>query len=612
MCGIIGAIAERNVVPILMEGIRLLEYRGYDSAGISVIANQQFKRLRATGKIKNLQAKLDKEPLTGHIGISHTRWATHGKPTEANAHPHIADNNIAIVHNGIIENHKMLRTKLKDQGICFHSETDSEIIAHLIHQKLATGIDFLDAVTQTTKELEGAYALVVMHRDDPNTLIVAKHGSPLVMGLGIEEHFVSSDVLSLVPVTNRFIYLEDGDIATLTRLELNIIDIDGKPVARNIHEIKPEGLLQNKDGYKHFMFKEINEQPTALANTLNCAIQNGAFNFETLFPSSANSLLQQVKRIQIVACGTSYHAGLVAKYWFEEFIKLPVDVDIASELRYRQNLVIDNTLFVVISQSGETADTLCALKEAKTQNYLATLAICNVKTSNMVRYADFSLITKAGPEIGVASTKAFTTQLMSLYQLMCYLGQLQQSIDKTTYKILTTSSLQCASLAQALLSLTEPMQTLANYFVEKKHALFLGRGTLYPIALEGALKLKEISYINAQAYPAGELKHGPIALIDQEMPVISVVANNHLLAKVKANLQEVHARGGELIVITEKAIAQHFDFAEHVIEIEASIPESIAPILYTIPLQLLAYFVAVAKGTDVDQPRNLAKSVTVE
>ena len=568
--------------------------------------------MRACGKIINLQTKLDHTPLTGNIGISHTRWATHGKPIESNAHPHIAADQIAIVHNGIIENYHHLRQDLNQKGISLSSDTDTEVIAHLIQQNTSAHRPFIEAVKATTKQLQGAYAIAILQKDDPTTLTICKHGSPLVIGLGINENFVASDALSLIPVTHRFIYLDDGDIATLTKDKVTIIDKNGHTVSHDVVELNPQTISHQKDGYKHYMRKEIDEQPTAFQNTLKLVTQNNSFNLDQLLAQSAKTIIKSAQRVQIVACGTSYHAGLVAKYWLEQYLQIPVDVEIASEIRYREHPIMANTLLVVISQSGETADTLSALKDAKSKPYLATLAICNVKTSNMVRHADFTIITSAGPEIGVASTKAFTTQLMSLYLLMCYLEAEKTPTLSPTLKHLQKDIQQCALLADKILSLADKIEAIAQHFTDKKNALFLARGTLYPIALEGALKLKEISYINAQAYPGGELKHGPIALIDQEMPVIAVVANNHLLDKVKANLQEVHARGGELIVITEKSIAQQFGFTEHVIEIDAHIPESIAPIIYTIPLQLFAYFVAVAKGTDVDQPRNLAKSVTVE
>lgn len=612
MCGIIGAIGERNITPILMQGLRLLEYRGYDSAGLAIINKNGLIRLRAAGKINQLQAKLDQTSANGTIGIAHTRWATHGKPTETNAHPHLAGEDIAIVHNGIIENDQALRASLIKRGVTFHSDTDSEIIAQIIQQKMTDKDSFFNAVTQTVQALEGAYALAVLNRQDPDTLIVAKKGSPLVIGLGIEENFVASDVLSLAPITNRFMYLEDGDIACITRQKVSIFDEHGQPIERNISTINPDTHLVQKDGYTHFMQKEIHEQPRALNDTFAQIIHEHKPSFDRFITPHDPDCFKRIQRIQIVACGTSYYAGVVAQYWFEQYAKLPVDVDIASEIRYREKPIQPFTLLLVISQSGETADTLGVLKSAKTAGYFASLAICNVSSSNMVRHADFSMITKAGPEIGVASTKAFTTQLMSLYLLMCHLGALQQRLSKDTLTDLCKGAEHCPTLVNNVLALAQPIQELAQTFVHKQHALFLARGSLYPIALEGALKLKEISYINAQAYPTGELKHGPIALIDQDMSVIAIVANNHLRQKVIANLKEVQARGAELIVITEKAVADQLHFADHIISIDLSIPEPIAPILYTIPLQLFAYFVAVAKGTDVDQPRNLAKSVTVE
>jgi glucosamine--fructose-6-phosphate aminotransferase (isomerizing) len=612
MCGIVGAIAERNIVPILMEGLRRLEYRGYDSAGIAVLnGSSHLTRLRTVGKVKMLGDALEQTPTSGKIGIAHTRWATHGVPSERNAHPHISRDGLAIVHNGIIENHEELREELKRLDYQFASETDTEVIAHRIHYHLKrVGNDLFKAVRATVAELEGAYALAVVSEHDPDRLILAREGCPVVVGLGVEENFVASDVAALLPVTRRFIFLEEGDVAEIRRKSVRIIDKDGNSVERSVRESELSADAAEKGQYRHFMLKEIHEQPRAIANTLQERVANGRL-LEAAFGPAATDVFKRAENVHIVACGTSFHAAAVIRYFIEQICKLPCAVDIASEYRYRSPLVPPNSLFVTISQSGETADTLAALRLAKQSGYLSTLAICNVPESSLVRESELVMLTRAGPEIGVASTKAFTTQLAALGMLVVALAK-HHGADAERERGLVTRLIELPALIERTLELDPVIHKLAERFAEKHHTLFLGRGALYPIAMEGALKLKEISYIHAEAYPAGELKHGPLALVDADMPVITVAPNNDLLEKLKSNLMEVRARGGELIVFADPESGIHASDGVTVIEMPKHVTYFQAPAVYTIPLQLLAYHVAILKGTDVDQPRNLAKSVTVE
>ncbi|MEM7280799.1 MAG: glutamine--fructose-6-phosphate transaminase (isomerizing) [Pseudomonadota bacterium] len=611
MCGIVGAVAERNVVPILMEGLRRLEYRGYDSAGVAVLnGTGAVTRRRALGKVKALEDNLDSSPVDGHVGIAHTRWATHGVPSETNAHPHLSADDIAIVHNGIIENYETLRDELIQQGYEFSSETDTEVVAHRIRSHFIRTNDLFDAVSATVAELEGAYALAVMSKSDPECLILARQGCPVVVGLGIGENFVASDVAALLPVTRRFMFLEEGDVATIARDEVQVFDREGNKVERQETESELTADAVERGQFRHYMLKEIYEQPRAFAETLNERIANGHV-LDAAFGPTAGEVLSKVKAVHIIACGTSYHAGLVARYWIEKYPRLPCTVEIASEYRYRTLVVPEDTLFVTISQSGETADTLAALRAAKSLDYLSTLSICNVPESSLVRESDLVLMTRAGPEIGVASTKAFTTQLAGLGLLCVALAQHQGVRDEKIQR-LTRRLQSLPAMIESTLELDGAIRELAEEFVEKHHALFLGRGTQFPIAMEGALKLKEISYIHAEAYPAGELKHGPLALVDSDMPVITVAPNNKLLEKLKSNLQEVRARGGELYVFADKGSKFESGDGVNVIELPVSTENFQAAVIYTIPLQLLSYHVAVLRGTDVDQPRNLAKSVTVE
>jgi glucosamine--fructose-6-phosphate aminotransferase (isomerizing) len=611
MCGIVGAIAERNIVPILMEGLRRLEYRGYDSAGIAVVDDSHhLARLRAVGKVKALQDALDRTPCHGTLGIAHTRWATHGVPSERNAHPHISGDGLAIVHNGIIENHETLRTELEREGYAFSSETDTEVIAHRIHYYLKTGGDLFEAVRRTVAELQGAYALAVVSERDPDRMILAREGCPVVIGLGVEENFVASDVAALLPVTRRFIFLEEGDVAEIRRTSVRIVDRKGNSVDRVACESELSADAAEKGQFRHFMLKEIHEQPRAVANTLQERVASGRL-LEAAFGPAAAEIFRRTETVHIVACGTSHHAGAVARYFIEQICRLPCVVEIASEYRYRNPLVPRNSLFVTISQSGETADTLAALRLAKQSGYLSTLAICNAPESSLVRESDLVMLTRAGPEIGVASTKAFTTQLAALDMLVIALAK-HHGADAERERGLVTRLIELPGLLEQTLALDPVLQTLAERFADKHHALFLGRGALHPIAMEGALKLKEISYIHAEAYPAGELKHGPLALVDADMPVISVAPNNDLLDKLKSNLMEVRARGGELIVFADPEAGLKDDDGVTVITMPRHVTYFQAPAVYTVPLQLLAYHVAILKGTDVDQPRNLAKSVTVE
>jgi len=610
MCGIVGAVAERDVVPILMEGLRRLEYRGYDSAGIAILNGKTVNRVRRLGKVQELQQALDKEPVRGVTGISHTRWATHGAPSESNAHPHMSGSTVAIVHNGIIENYEELREDLKKHGFEFESETDTEVVAHRIQYHLKDNKNFPDAVRATVAELEGAYALAVMDSEDPHTLVLARAGCPVVVGLGIGENFVASDVAALLPVTRKFMFLEEGDIAIVKREDVTVYDHDGKEVARPIKESELSADAASRGNFRHYMQKEIHEQAVAVSRTLDQRISNGKV-LDSAFGPGADEILDKTKGVHIVACGTSYHAGLIARYWIEQLCRLPCSVEIASEYRYRSPVVPDDTLFLTISQSGETADTLAALRMAKELGYVATLTICNVPESSMVRESGLVMMTHAGQEIGVASTKAFTTQLAALSLLTIALGR-RNGLEEKQERILVAQLAEIPGLIEQVLTLDSAIESLAKHFVDKHHALFVGRGVQNPVAMEGALKLKEISYIHAEAYAAGELKHGPLALVDEDMPVVAVAPDDELLEKLKSNLQEVRARGGELYVFADPRVQFGDRVGIHTMRMPALIQDFQAPIIYTVPLQLLAYHVAVLKGTDVDQPRNLAKSVTVE
>ena len=610
MCGIVGAVAERNIVPILVEGLRRLEYRGYDSAGVAVIGDDKSIGLcRTVGKVAELAQKLDKSPIGGRVGVAHTRWATHGGVTESNAHPHLSGGRVAVIHNGIIENFQAIKDELIEKGYEFASETDTEVAAHLVHDYLKQGLDLVDAVRRSVERFEGAYALLVVDAEDPERIVVSRVASPLVIGLGLGENFVASGVPALLPVTQRFIYLDQGDLAEIRRESYRIFDVDGNEVEREVHETQWDSEAAEKGPYRHFMLKEIFEQPSALADTLYSRIENQRVVPESLGPRAAE-LLDRVEHIHIVACGTSYHAGCVGKYWLEALADVPCQVEIASEYRYRKTVVPDNTLFVTLSQSGETADTLEALRLAKASNYIGSLTICNSAHSSMVRESDLVMMTQAGPEIGVASTKAFTTQLLSLLLVTLMLGR-HRGIEEAHEQELVRHVVRAASATDNALKMNDQLIKLAEDFAEKEHTLFLGRGPMWPIAMEGALKLKEISYIHAEAYAAGELKHGPLALIDEDMPVVVVAPNNDLLDKLKSNMEVVRARGGQLYVFADKESGIQSQKGLHVVEMPHT-DWLIAPIVYTIPLQLLSYHVAVLKGTDVDQPRNLAKSVTVE
>ena len=610
MCGIVGAIAERNIVPVLIEGLRRLEYRGYDSAGLAVIAEGGLTRLRTVGKVQKLVEALAATPAGGGTGIAHTRWATHGAPSERNAHPHLSGEGLAIVHNGIIENHEALRADLEGRGYRFTSETDTEVIAHRIHHHLKSECDLLKAVRATVAELQGAYALAVISEAEPDRLVVAREGCPVVIGLGVEENFVASDVAALLPVTRRFMFLEEGDVAEIRRKSVRVLDSSGRAVERPVRESELSADAAEKGPYRHFMLKEIHEQPRAIADTLAERVAHGRL-LEAAFGPAATEVFKRTACVHIVACGTSYHAASVARYFIEQICRIPCAVDIASEYRYRNPLVPANSLFVTISQSGETADTLAALRLAKQSGYLSTLAICNVPESSLVRESELVMLTRAGPEIGVASTKAFTTQLTALSMLTVALAR-HHGGDVEREQGLVSRLIELPGLIEKALTLDPVVHRLAERFADKHHTLFLGRGALYPIAMEGALKLKEISYIHAESYPAGELKHGPLALVDADMPVIAVAPNNDLLEKLKSNLMEVRARGGELIVFAGPESGLQPSEGVTVIEMPKHVTYFQAPAVYTVPLQLLAYHVAILKGTDVDQPRNLAKSVTVE
>ena len=610
MCGIVGAVSERNVTPILMEGLRRLEYRGYDSAGIAIFEDNNIKRLRRAGKVQELQNALDKTPIQGSLGISHTRWATHGVPTEKNAHPHLSEQDIALVHNGIIENHEVLKAELLENGYSFESDTDTEVVVHRIQFHLIKTQDLLKAINLTVRELEGAYALAVISKDEPDKMIVARSGCPVVIGIGVNENYVASDVAALLPVTNQFMFLEEDDIAIIEQQKITVIDVNGIIADRAIVESRLSSAATERGEFKHFMLKEIHEQSEAVDNTLKSRIAGGQV-LESAFGPGAAAAFDKIKVVHIVACGTSYHAGLVARYWIEAICRIPCSVEIASEYRYRDPVVPDGTLFVTISQSGETADTLAALRAAKKVDYVSTLVICNVPESSMVRESDLVLITNAGPEIGVASTKAFTTQLAALSLLTIALGR-RHGLDNATEIDLVNQLSELPELIKKILDLDKNIESLAQHFADKDHALFLGRGIQNPVAMEGALKLKEISYIHAEAYAAGELKHGPLALVDEDMPIVAIAPDDKLLEKLKSNLQEVRARGGELYVFADPRVQFSDKIGTHTTIMPAEIKDFQAPILYTIPLQLLSYHVAVLKGTDVDQPRNLAKSVTVE
>ena len=610
MCGIVGALADRNVTPILLEGLRRLEYRGYDSAGIAVLdAQGKLDRVRKLGKVATLAEAIDNQ-LKGNIGIAHTRWATHGEPSESNAHPHVCRSTVSVVHNGIIENHEQLKEEQIKKGFEFTSQTDTEVVVHQIYgYHVDEGKDLLEAVRATAKDLEGAYALGVISAKEPHRLIAARRGSPLVIGLGIEENFIASDVAALLPVTQRFIFLEEGDIADIRRDEIVIYDENDNQVERPVRESELSADAVDRGKYRHYMLKEIYEQPRAIADTLEGRIANGRV-LEQAFGARAPEVFDTVEGVHIIACGTSYHAGLIGRYWLESIAGVPCNVEVASEFRYRNSVVRKNSLIVTLSQSGETADTLAALKEAKRLGFGHSLAICNVPESSLVRESDLVLMTRAGPEIGVASTKAFTTQLVCLLLLVVALGRRFGMTEKTE-KQLVAELEKVPGEIDRVLKLDKDIEHLSEQFADINNALFLGRGAQYPVAMEGALKLKEISYIHAEAYPAGELKHGPLALVDASMPVIAVAPNNELLEKLKSNLQEVRARGGELIVFADVYSDMKQSEGTQVLNV-APVNDSISPIIYTIPLQLLAYHVAILKGTDVDQPRNLAKSVTVE
>ncbi len=609
MCGIVGACAQRDVAAVLLEGLRRLEYRGYDSAGMAVIDRDgSLSRTRVSGRVDDLAAALEPELPTGGTGVAHTRWATHGVPNELNAHPHTAAGEVAVVHNGIIENHERLRERLTATGYTFLSETDTEVAATLFADRHRAGASLLEAVRGSIADLEGAYAFAVISAREPGRMVACRRGSPLVIGVGIGEHFIASDVAALLPVTRQFIFLEDGDIADIRRDAVTVYDTDGRAVERPVRssELSPDAV--ERGGYRHFMAKEIHEQPAAVAETLEGRHADGRV-LETAFGPGAAALLDRVERLQIVACGTSYHAGIIARYWAEAYAGLPCEVEVASEFRYRAHAVAPGTLVVLISQSGETADVLAALRESRRLGYAGALAICNVPESSLVREADLTLLTRAGPEIGVASTKAFTTQLTALLLLVGALarrrGRPQAEGDLVRAAVGLPGDLESA------LAVEPQVAALAEQLVDRAHALFLGRGPHFPVALEGSLKLKEISYIHAEAYPAGELKHGPLALVDGEMPVVAVAPRDDLLDKLRSNLQEVRARGGRLYVFADDAAALRSEAGFHVLPVPAG-PEPTSPVIHTVPLQLLAYHVAVLRGTDVDKPRNLAKSVTVE
>ena len=611
MCGIVGANSTRNVTKILIEGLKKLEYRGYDSAGLAVF-DEKIKICKEVGKVVELEKSVNKQvDFHGPIGIAHTRWATHGKPSQANSHPHNS-NKFCIVHNWVIENFEDLKKSLINDGYAFASDTDTEVVAHLLDRDWDDSKSIVDNIKNIGKSLKGAYALAIISEKFPDKIVAIRSGSPLVIGVGIDENFISSDALSLLPVTNKFAYLDEGDIAIVARDSVEVYDSHGQHKPLEVEEYNYSSGSVTKDGYKHYMLKEIYEQPEAISNTITANIgSKGELSLED-FDTKAIDLLQQAKHICIVACGTSYNAGLTAKYWLEKYAKVSCSVEIASELRYRDNVVVDNSLFVSISQSGETADTLESLRKSKKQNYIGSMCICNVPNSSLVRESDISFMTKAGVEIGVASTKAFTTQLVALAMFSLVIAQIKKTLSNDEIAKYTQDLKNIRSLVMGSLKLDAEIDEISEYFSDKEHTLLLGRGLYYPIAVEGSLKLKEISYIHAEAYPSGELKHGPLALVDKNMPIVAVVPNDHLLDKTLSNLQEVHARGGKLILFVDKAISNRVNFDNSIVlEIDAG-GDFTAPVVFTIPLQLLSYHVAIIKGTDVDQPRNLAKSVTVE
>ncbi|MES9854492.1 MAG: glutamine--fructose-6-phosphate transaminase (isomerizing) [Candidatus Thiodiazotropha sp. L084R] len=608
MCGIVGGISNRDVVPVLMEGLKRLEYRGYDSAGVAVLDdNQHLQRIRSVGKVASLKGLIDQADISSRLGIAHTRWATHGMPSERNAHPHMSGESVAIVHNGIIENYAELRVELSEKGFVFTSETDTEVIAHLLADILKQDADIVKAVRTASKKLVGAYALAVVSPDDPDQMVVIRAGSPLVIGVGEDGNYIASDVFALLPVTQQFIFLEEGDLAHISKEKVSIYDFNDDDVEREVRTSQVSSAKAEKGPYRHYMLKEIFEQPAVIAETLEGRIHKGRL-LEESFGHEAKALLDKTRNVHIVACGTSYHAGLVARYWLEE-IGIHCSVEVASEFRYREVVVPEDTLFVTITQSGETADTLAALRGSESKGYLGSLVICNVPESSLVRESNVALMTRAGPEIGVASTKAFTTQLVVLRLLTLALAK-RRGMSEEREKELVNELHALPRQVEVILKQSDAIKEMANSFAERNHALFLGRGCFYPIAMEGALKLKEISYIHAEAYPAGELKHGPLALVDAEMPVICALPDDPLLEKVISNLQEVRARGGELFLFSDHNVKIGLDHYQNLTL--SDIYPTTSPIVYSVPLQLLAYHVAILKGTDVDQPRNLAKSVTVE
>ena len=610
MCGIVGAVSKRNITPVLIHGLSRLEYRGYDSAGIAVLDNDSnIQRVRAVGKIKNLEAALTTMPANGFVGIGHTRWATHGEPTEKNAHPHVCNDCVAIVHNGIIENHESLREEQTKAGFNFTSDTDTEVIVHQIEKYTKEENTLFESVKKAIADLDGAYALGVVSTAEPDTLICARKGSPLVIGVGENENFIASDMSALLSETNQFIILQEGDMAIIKASKIDVFDELGNQVNREIHESKLSGDAIDKGEYAHYMLKEIYEQPSAIADTLEGRLGKDSV-LDSSFGPKAIEVFDKIKGIQIIACGTSYHAALIAKYGIESVTSLPVNVEVASEFRYRRVVVQPDTLLITISQSGETADTLAALRKAKEIGYEHTLAICNVPESSLVRESELSMMTRAGPEIGVASTKAFTTQLVAILLLVTVLARRFGTAAETEAKVVEQLR-HLPRIIEDVLKLDDEIKEMANDFSDKDHSLFLGRGMHYPVALEGALKLKEISYIHAEGYPAGELKHGPIALVDKNIPIVAVAPNDKLIDKLKSNLQEVKARGGQLYVFAETGTNLKSEEGIKVIEV-APLDIAISPIIFSVPLQMLAYHVAILKGTDVDQPRNLAKSVTVE
>ncbi|MFM2665326.1 glutamine--fructose-6-phosphate transaminase (isomerizing) [Vibrio mediterranei] len=610
MCGIVGAVAQRDVAEILVEGLRRLEYRGYDSAGVAVVdANSELKRVRRLGKVQELADAVDSQDVTGGTGIAHTRWATHGEPSEANAHPHVSGD-IAVVHNGIIENHEELRATLQGRGYVFQSQTDTEVIAHLVEWELRTSATLVEALQKTAAQLDGAYGTVVVDRKDPSRIVAARSGSPIVIGFGVGENFLASDQLALLSVTRRFMYLEEGDVAEITRREVTVIDVDGNPVEREITESNAEHDAGDKGQYRHFMQKEIFEQPRALINTMEGRITDKAVVTEAIGVNAVD-ILKKVDHVQIIACGTSYNSGMAARYWFESIAGVSCDVEIASEFRYRDFVVRPNSLLVTLSQSGETADTLAALRLAKEKGYMSAMTICNVAGSSLVRESDFAFMTRAGTEIGVASTKAFTTQLAAMLMMVVSIARLQGRMTEEREAEIAKSLHELPANIEKALAFDKEIEALATDFADKHHTLFLGRGEYYPIAMEASLKLKEISYIHAEAYAAGELKHGPLALIDADMPVVVVAPTNDLLEKLKSNIEEVRARGGLLYVFADEKAGFEGDENMKIIQMP-HVDDIIAPIYYTVPMQLLSYHVALIKGTDVDQPRNLAKAVTVE